>query len=107
MSKREPSPDVGCYGDGGFGHQHTRECCANVIEHYAKENFTSRGKRAPHCPSGRMPDALTACLHGEMSDDAWEEDAACDWLNEHAPFEGCYWGWRDGDFGLWRDDEEE
>jgi hypothetical protein len=103
-------PEIGCYGDGTFGHQHTRERCAEVLEHYAEANFTSRGIAAPLAIYGYADkptvERLAADLRGEMSDDASEEDTACEWLNTHAPFDGAYWGWNDGDFGLWPESEE-
>jgi hypothetical protein len=38
---------VGCWGDGVFGHQHTREACADTLEYYARNNFSSRGLPTP------------------------------------------------------------
>ena len=35
-----------------------------------------------------------------------ESDKAIDWLNEHCPLDGHTWGWNDGDFGLYNDEEE-
>jgi hypothetical protein len=97
--------EIGCWADGTHGHQYTRDACAATLEYYATENFVSRGLAVPEwrsCPIDR----LVASLRGEMSDDASEEDDATDWLNEHAPFTGAFWGWRDGDFGLWTEEEE-
>ena len=87
---------VGCWGDGTLGHRHTREACAETIEYYCRENFTSRGQPEPDGTQAIIDD-----LKGDMSDDASEESNAEDWLNDHAPFDGCLWGWQDGDFGLW------
>lgn len=105
MKRDIPNDAVGCYGDGALGHQHTRRCCADVLEHYAEQNF--RIRNVP-CPT-RGPtsvDDLCMALRGEISSNAWEEYDACDWLDEHAPFDGHYWGWHDGDFGLWPNEEE-
>lgn len=95
-------PEMGCWGDGALGHQHTRERCGTTIAHFRESNFTSRGLTPPEGTA-----ALIEALDGPMSDDAREEYEACDWLNEHAPFTGATWGWQDGDFGLWPDDEGE
>jgi hypothetical protein len=95
--------ELGCYGDGSLGHQYTRERCATVLAYYVNENFRSRGLPTPE---GTSADDIVMALNDDMSDDAWEEYAACDWLNEHAPFTGASWGWQDGDFGLWTDGEE-
>lgn len=100
-------PELGCYGDGAFGHQHTREACAAVLQTYAQDNFTSRGRKVPPIYTNSRTGAVYTVkdclreLRGEMSDDAEEEHLACEWLNEHAPFTGAEWGWVDGDFGLW------
>lgn len=91
--------DAGCYGDGTFGHQHTRERCADMINSVARY-LGHPGERT----TGQE---LVAELLGEMSDDASEEYDACEWLNEHAPREGHSWDWQEGDFGLWPTDEEE
>lgn len=80
--------DAGCYGDGALGHQHTREACANTVEAHVD-------------PSPEAVAVITA-LRGEMSDDAWEEDEACDMLNAACGYKSVAWGWQDGDFGLWR-----
>lgn len=98
--------EFGCYGDGYFGHQHTRQACANILAYYAEENFTSRGKLPPVVRGNCTVVSLIAMLGSEMSEDADEETLATDWLNEHAPFTGAYWGWLDGDFGLWPEESE-
>lgn len=98
---------VDVYGDGTFGHQHTRERCADVLAYYANENFTSRGQPLPTFGILRTVEEIVASLRSEMSDDATEEYAACDWLNEFAPFTGASWDWRDDDFGLWPDVSED
>jgi hypothetical protein len=104
-------PDVrdslGCWGDGAFGHQHTRQACAATLRHYALENFESRGEATPGFDQDFGPMQLAEKLDGEMPDDAWDEDLAIEWLNEHAPFTGAYWGWCDGDFGLWPEEGDE
>jgi hypothetical protein len=71
--------NVGCYGDGAFGHQHVRERLAALVRECDAE----------------VADALL----GEMSDDAWEEDAALDLLNEHCA-EGIHWTFESGDLVL-------
>lgn len=98
--------EIGCYGDGAFGHQHTRNRCSETIEYYVNENFRSRGLPVPACASACSPDDVIMALRNEMSDDAWEEFAAIEWLNEHAPFTDHVWCWQDGDFGLWLSEEE-
>lgn len=98
--------EAGCYGDGAFGHQHTRERAADVLAYYVDENFRSRSLPVPDCTGAQGPDDVCMALRGDMSDDGWEELAAEEWLNEHAPFEGHWWGWQDGDFGLWSDDSD-
>lgn len=97
--------EIGCYGDGTFGHQHTREACSDVLGYFYDENFRSRGLHVPSLGDWTPYDLLMA-LRAEMTDDASEELAACEWLNEHVPFKGATWGWQDGDFGLWPESED-
>ena len=107
MSKFVPATTndaAGRYGDGTFGHQHTRERCAETLAYYTNENFVSRGLAVPMAGYANTAQVVKWLL-GEMSDDGSEEDLACDWLNKHAPFTGACWGWCDGDFGLWLDDD--
>lgn len=99
---------IGCWADGAAGHQYTREACANTLEYFARENFSSRGQDVPGVHYGTVSvEQLCSDLRNEMSDDASEEDMATDWLCEHAPFDGAWWGWQDGDFGLWPEESED
>jgi hypothetical protein len=105
--------EPGCYGDGAFGHQHTRESCAGVLLD-ALDAARASLRIADHEPTAlhwryqtfRACDGLIAELRGEMSDDASEEYDAEDLLNEIAPVDGHFWGWQDGDFGLWPEESE-
>lgn len=94
-------------GDGSYGHQHTRQCCADVLEDVASElKEESFDNHDLYVESIMEAGGFAMYLREEMSDDA-AEDGACEWLDDHAPTEGAFWGWRDGDFGLWpRDDIE-
>jgi len=72
MHPADYNPRLGCYGDGAFGHQHTRERCADMLESIKLAN-------------GQWPSVadiviaeLVVALRGPMSDDASEEDAACE-----------------------------
>lgn len=94
------SLDLGCYGDGANGHQHTRERCAGLIEDYANAL-----QLAPRAASETA--ALVASLRGEMPDDASDELDAEEWLNDRVAHADAWWGWQDGDFGLWPCDGED
>jgi hypothetical protein len=91
------SYEPGCYGDGAFGHQHTRERCADIV---AAVLATQGEERTDLC-------ALVINLRDAMTDDASEEEEACDFLARSAAVPGCIWGWQDGDFGLWVNESEE
>lgn len=85
------SSDIGCWGDGSFGHQNTRNCCGNTLKALGNQN-----------------EELVASLYGPMPDDAWDEHEAETWLNElvsSRPPE-AYFGWQDGDFGLWKTEHD-
>ena len=90
---------IGTYGDGTYGHQHTRERCAEIVQDIAR-TIAHPGERS-------TGDDLVDALVEEMSDDASEEQDACDWLNEHAAVNNATWGWQDGDFGLWANEGDE
>jgi hypothetical protein len=95
------TPEPGCYGDGTFGHQHTRQRCAEQVEFTRCTDPAWRRAVA----NGRMrADDLIDSLLGPMPDDAGDELDACDWLNTWAPLDGHHWDWLDGDLGLWPDD---
>ena len=94
MLKKEEM--LGCWGDGANGHQHTRRMCAETLQYFANETDDIKAGWFVPCEA----------LKCAMSDDAQEEYDACDWLEIHAPYEGAYWGWQDGDFGLWLPEED-
>lgn len=73
--------DVGCYADGSLGHNHCREVLLELIE--------------PHNPDSD----LRAALKADMSDDAWEEDAALEILNDHC-HKNVLWTFEEGDLVL-------
>lgn len=93
--------EPGCYGDGTFGHQHTRERCADLLESAIHLYSTATGEAR-----ALQRDVVNA-LRGDMSDDAGEEYDACELLDTLMPHESAYWGWSDGDFGLWSCDDSE
>lgn len=76
--------ETGCYGDGALGHQHCRENLADMLE----------GIIDAH------PDVVSS-LRNDMPDDAWDEDEALNLLNAALPSDDTWWGFQDGDFGLW------
>ena len=92
----------GCYADATFGHEHTRKRCAEVV-----------GEVLAHVPSRDWSSSAAASamfiasLSGPMPDDAWDEHEAADFLNKHDSHAGFWWGWQDGDFGLWPEDDRE
>lgn len=91
--------EPGCYGDGELGHQHTRDRCADLLKSIITENTKHVGEALE----------LIAALRADVSDDGWEEYVACDMLNdltEGRRPDDCYWGWDDGDFGLWAAEED-
>jgi hypothetical protein len=79
--------DIGCYADCAFGHAHIRGVLREQLAHATRAGFT-----IPDCAE------LERALDGEMSDDAWEEDAALDALN--ALCFDCYFILHDGDLLL-------
>lgn len=95
----------GIYGDSTYGHRTTRVACAAVLATYADRLFIERGIAVPASDDGTAVTDVVAALRGSMTDDANEEYLACWWLNEYAGRPEATWGWNDGDFGLWSDDQ--
>ncbi len=93
--RHQPDYLPGCYGDSTLGHQHTREKCAALIESL----WDGESKEA---------DEFITALRGPMGDDDGDEWDACEWLQDATKDEipaGYSWGWHDGDFGLWTEEE--
>jgi hypothetical protein len=91
--------EPGCYLDSHHGHYNIPE----VVR------FAQR--------AGRPVDVVMAALLDSYDDHSHEpnfngeaiieeSDRAIDWLNEHQAVDGHTWGWNDGDFGLYPDEEE-
>lgn len=85
QEKKWVADDCGCYAEGGFGRQHIRERLAGLVA------ASAQGR----AEWGEVVEAL----QGEMSDDAWEEDAAIDMLNAQTEA-GIAWFFQDGDLVL-------
>lgn len=83
--------DVGCFGDGAYGHVHIRCVLANLLD----EHF------------GDVAAGLILELRGEMSDDAGEELEAIDRLNELYAPSGLRFEMIDGDLMLINEYESE
>lgn len=94
-------PEIGCYADGSLGHQHTRNRCSEFLTECSANN--------PEVDATTYYRALQMQreLRAEMSDDASEEDDACDFLDRFMGREDAAWGWQDGDFGLWQCESED
>lgn len=82
--------DVGCYTDGALGHEHVREVLLSMYQ-----------------ASGGVDAEIIAALSGDMSDDAWEETAALDHVNDHACVPGVRFDLFGGDLMLLTDSEWE
>jgi hypothetical protein len=74
--------EVGCYGDGSFGPDHTR---GKVFDIALNEGW-------------QPIDMLQSCFI-TLQDLQELEGEAIDYLNEHCSDDSHYWGYEDGDFG--------
>lgn len=92
--------DVGCYADGGFGHDHVRQVLARLLKRMHRHH--PRGGEGLHWSEVKP---IVEALEAPMSDDAWEEDEAIEWLDRDCE-EGCHFTFSDGDLLLVADDEE-
>lgn len=89
--------DVGCHADGSFGHEHARRRIANRLDIVLMNGDMISEDRDKEIRE------LISSLKGEMPDDAWDEDAALEILNEYTE-PGQTWQFLDGDFGLYQDE---
>jgi hypothetical protein len=101
----KPNPytpaDAGCYVDGARGIYST-----DAIVDFARDH----GATIEHDIDGTSR-YLESCDHAETCFDSEFagcefnnefEDAATDWMNDHFPVNGHYWGRAEtGDWGLW------
>jgi hypothetical protein len=92
--------NVGCYGDGTHGHDYTRVKCAMTLEAYAWDQ-----EQIGNTERARYMRETARALRGPMSDAACEESEACLFLDDVAAHPSAYWGWNEGDFGLWPIDD--
>jgi hypothetical protein len=101
--------DVGCYFDGAFGFAYNAWRLINLAH-----------KHEMLCDLGTLADVDFTATVIDLTDDQFDllvtlSDYAVDWLNENTlrpPFiDGrreyfLNWAWEDGDFGLWKYDED-
>lgn len=80
----------GCFGDGAFGHQHVRERLATLLEELAA------GPLIPEASTRADAEGLAEELRGPMSDDASEEIAGLEMLNDWG-VDGVHFDFVDGD----------
>ena len=88
--------DVGCYADGSRGIYLTDRVVEIANDHGA--SITHDWDCGCDFANGR--DSFAQC---DFSNEIGDE--ATDYMNEHYSVEGCYWGFVDGDWGLWTDSD--
>lgn len=93
-TKTFTSADAGCFFDSHRGHY----IIPAIIE-FAREQGRDLDDRTTD---------LVAQYDRDWSDDTYpydhvieESDAAIGWLNDNRRPDGFWWGWNDGDFGLY------
>ena len=93
--------DVGCYAESSRGKYLTDRVVeiANdhgaSIEHVCPKSYASG---TVFCPNW---DSFAYCYSRSKY-----ADKANDYMNKHHQVDGCYWGFIDGDWGLWTDSED-
>jgi len=90
--------DAGCYVDGARGIYAIDEQVAIARAHGATITHDCEELHAE------------TCFESEFAGCEWAgdyADKADDYMNTHFPVEGHYWGWNNGDWGLWAIDEED
>jgi hypothetical protein len=84
--------DRGCYVDGGIRNVHEGNLAAIAVA----ESF------------GFVPDWCDVSETDADYEDQVEHvlSTAEEWLNEHVAKDGEWWGWDQGDWGLWSSNDE-
>ena len=101
--------ELGCYGDGSFGPDHTRRRAFDTALNEGWEPSEHDKKIVDNDISyldfwrnmGDI-DMLQSCVITLQE----LEDEAIDYLNEHCSDEDHYWGYDQGDFGYWEITED-
>jgi hypothetical protein len=97
--------DAGCYVDGHWGRYAVAHMVNRAEEYgYADAEVTGLADRhmASMGPSGT--DGLTDDEHEALSD---ASDSVEAWLNDNVAPDGYAFGWLDGEFYLWSDEQWE
>lgn len=97
--------DAGCYVDGHWG-QYGSARMIQVAEQFGYEDVEVGAIAEKHLSSmyPSTSDTLTDDEHDILMDAL---DVAEQWLNEHVAPEGYSFGWHDGEYFLWSNEEWE
>ena len=88
MAYKFNTNDVGFWFDGTMGQAYNDRCVVKLAMYHGF----------------RLPDGVTLTGYLDVDDDPTYD--AVKYLNTLEKPDGCSWDWRDGDFGLWLDDDE-
>lgn len=101
--------ELGCYGDGSFGPDHTRRRAFDtalnegwVPSEHDKKIVDNDISYLDFWRNMGDIDMLQSCVITLQE----LEDEAIDYLNERCADDSHYWGYENGDFGYWEIDEE-
>jgi hypothetical protein len=97
--------ELGCYGDGSFGPDHTRRKVFDIAlnegwqpPEHDKEIVDNDISYLDFWHNRGDIDMLQSCFI-TLQDLQELEGEAIDYLNEHCSDDSHYWGYEDGDFG--------
>lgn len=99
-----PDPEPGCYVDNHWG-QYAIARAIKVALNWGWEDEEAQDLADRHL-AAMMPSESPSLDHGEFELLVDAADDAEAWLNDNCCIENHYWGWNDGDFGLYSYEEE-
>jgi len=104
--------DVGCYADGSRGIYLTDFVVEFANDHGASITHNCDDKVCEGRKGDEVEPIGILCHHDGIGSflyctfDSEYGDEATNYMNEHYPVQGCYWGFIDGDWGLWTDSDD-
>lgn len=104
ITKATPE-DAGCYVDGHWGQYGVAHMVKRAQEFGFDDDAEVVGIADRHLASmSRFAEPISDDEHETLM---WASDEVENWLNEHVAPEGYSFGWNDGEFFLWSDEEWE
>ena len=106
--KQYTSDDAGCYVDGAAGVYYMGDRIVEIAEAHGFTAERCNDNACPRCVHGAHvagDGTYTEWTHCRFASEL--EDEATNHMNDTCPVDGYYWGFSDGDWGLWPAEEDD